>query len=322
MTEYLDFTVAIPSYNGETRLPELLKRLQNQIHTENLSWEIIIVDNNSTDNTAAVIKTYQASWQHPYPLKYFFEAQQGAAWARLRAVQEAKGQLIGFLDDDNLPAPDWVQQGVAFGKEYPQAGAWGSQIHGDFEVKPPENFARIQNFLAIRERGEKPNLYEPQNLSLPPGAAIVVRKQAWCDNVPSRPVLSGKIPGLMIQGDDYEPLLHIHRGGWQIWYNPTMHTYHQIPHWRLEKDYLLSLARGCGLCIYQLRLINAKNWQKPILFVRTILGNLRRFLLLFLKYRGEGQSDVIALCEMEFYWSSMISPFYLLKRIGLTHFTH
>jgi len=315
----LDFTVAIPTYNGASRLPQLLERLRSQIGVEHLNWEIIIVDNNSTDNTSEVIGNYQKSFIEYCPVRYFLETEQGAAFARLRAAREARGQLLGFLDDDNLPAPDWVQEAVAFGKDHPQAGAWGGQIHGDFEVKPPENFARIQSFLAIRERGAKPNLYDPENLSLPPGAAVVARKKAWYDHVPSRPVLSGKVPGLMVQGDDYEPLLYIHKAGWQIWYNPAMHTYHQIPHWRLERDYLLTLARGCGLSICQLRLLNTKNWQKPIVFVRIVLGNLRRVLQHLIKYKGQLQSDLIALCEMEFYLSSMISPFYCVKLSIIKH---
>ena len=309
----LDFTVAIPTYNGASRLPKLLERLRSQIGVEHLNWEIIIVDNNSTDNTSEVIGNYQKSFIEYCPVRYFLETDQGITFARVRAVSEAKGQFIGFLDDDNLPAPDWVTHAVTFGKEHPLAGAWGSQIHGDFEVQPPENFVRIQSFLAIRERGANPNLYDPINLSLPPGAALVFRKKAWDESVPKQLIFKGRLGKLKVAGDDFELLLHIHKAGWEIWYNPAMHTLHQIPHWRLEKNYLITLARGCGLSICQLRLINAKNWQKPMVVFKTFLGNLRRLLQHIIKYRGKLQTDVIALCEMEFYLSSMLSPFYCLK---------
>ncbi len=79
---HVDFTVAIPTYNGQSRLPELLERLRNQLYTEDFSWEIIVVDNNSNDNTAKVVQSYQENWSCPYPLKYCFEPQQGAAYAR------------------------------------------------------------------------------------------------------------------------------------------------------------------------------------------------------------------------------------------------
>lgn len=309
----IDFTVAIPTYNGESRLPKLLERLRSQINTEHFSWEILVIDNNSTDETAKLIQEIQANWSSDNPLRYCFEAEQGAAFARQQAIREARGELIGFLDDDNLPVPDWVAQAYLFAQEHPKAGAFSGQIHGDFEVKPPENFERIQAFLAIREHGPVPYLFEPQNLKLPPAASLVVRKQAWLKSVPSRPLLTGKLPGLMVQGDDYEPLLYMHKVGWEIWYTPTLHTYHQIPQWRLERDYLLSISRGCGLATCHLRLINAKNWQKPIVMARTILGNLRRIGLQHIKYRGQLKTDTIAACELEFFWGSLLSTFQVLK---------
>jgi glycosyltransferase involved in cell wall biosynthesis len=311
--ESLDISVAIPAYNGATRLPKLLDKLLTQTGVEKLNWEIIIVDNNSSDNTFEIIQDYQKIYDGKCYIRYFLETEQGAAFARIRAVREAKSQVIAFLDDDNLPAPDWLIESYNFGFEHPQAGAWSGQIHGDFEVKPPEEFERIQAFLAIREHGANPYLFDADNLRLPPGAALVVRKKAWDESVPKVLFLKGRLGKSMIGGEDLEPLLYLHKAGWQIWYNPTMHTYHQIPHWRLERDYLLTLARGCGLCIFQLRLINTKNWQKPIVFVKTILGNLRRVLQHLIQYRGELKSNLIALFEMEFYLASMMSPIYYLK---------
>lgn len=309
----IDITVAIPTYNGASRLIEMLERLLIQTGVEHLKWEIVIVDNNSKDSTARVVEDYQRQWNQSFPIRYFLETQQGAAFARLRAVREAKGELIAFLDDDNLPASDWLAAAYTFGKEHPKAGVWSGQIHAEYEVRPPQDFDKIKAFLAIREHGDQPLLFDPDNLRLPPGAAMVVRRQVWSENVPSKPILSGKLPGILVQGDDYEPLLYIHNAGWEIWYNPVMHTYHQIPKWRLEKDYLLNLARGCGLCVFQLRLIKAKNWQKPIVFVKTVLGNLRRILHHIITYRGKLNTDLIAIFEVEFYLGSMLSPIYYLK---------
>ncbi|BDI17362.1 hypothetical protein ANSO36C_31640 [Nostoc cf. commune SO-36] len=311
--EKIDFTIAIPTYNGGKRLPKVLDLLLNQVKIENINWEIIIIDNNSKDETKKVTDDYQRNWNHNFSLRYFQEKQQGIAFARMRAINEARGEFIAFIDDDNLPSSDWVFQAYTFGKEHPQAGAWSGQIHGDFEVKPPEEFTRIQAFLAIREHGLKPYLFDADNLRLPPGAALVVRKQAWCESVPEELVFKGRLSKLMVGGDDTEALLYLHKAGWEIWYNPAMHINHQIPYWRLEKDYLLVLARGCGLCIFQLRLINAKNWQKPIVLVKTILGNLHRILQHLMKYRGQLDTNLIVLFEINFYLASMISPFYSLK---------
>ncbi len=67
-----------------------------------------------------------------------------------------------------------------------------------------------------------PHLFDADNLRLPPAAALVVRKQVWCENVPEQSVLSGKLTNIFVAGDDYEPSL-LHYAGWEIWYNPTMH---------------------------------------------------------------------------------------------------
>lgn len=310
----VDFTVAIPTYNGANRLPKLLDKLQQQIGLEQISWEIIIVDNNSTDNTAQVVQDYQNNQLSPIPLTYILEPQQGAAYARLQAVNQAQGELIGFLDDDNLPNPDWIAQAYAFAQKYPQAGAFSGQTHGDFEVEPPENFHRIQAFLAIREQGNTPHQFEPQNLRLPTAAALIVRRQAWQDTVPQKPHLKGRLAGSMLGGEDYEPLLYIHKAGWEIWYHPDLHTYHQIPRWRLEPDYLRSISRGCGLATCQLRMVNAKSWQKPIIILRNFLGSLRRIILHVSKYRTQLKTDLITVCELEFFWGSLISSFLIFNK--------
>lgn len=311
----LDFTVAIPTYNGAKRLPQLLDRLRSQTQIDSLAWEILIVDNNSRDETAAVVQALQADWSHPFPLRYCFEPEQGAAFARQRAVREAQGVWIGFLDDDNLPAPDWLASAVQFSQRSPQLGAFSGPIRGDFEVAPPANFEKIQGFLAIRDHGPEPMQFDAARLRLPPAASLVIRKQAWLEAVPARQKLTGKLPGRLIQGDDYEPLLHLHRAGWQIWYNPGMQTFHQIPRQRLERAYLLELARGCGLATCQLRMISAaSDRSKPIVLLKGLLGDLNRAGRHWLTYRHCLQTDLIPACEMSFHVGCVLSTVLYLKQ--------
>ena len=313
MPDKLDFTVAIPTYNGENRLPELLEKLRNQINTENLSWEIIVVDNNSTDNTAQVIKAYQKDWTCPYPLKYCFEPKQGAAYARKRAVTEAKGRFIGFLDDDNYPTSTWISAAYAFGEQHPQAGAYGSQIHPDWEVEPPENFARIAPFLAITERGDLPLLYEPRKRLLPPSAGLVVRRQAWLESVPNQPILTGRVAGNMLTSEDLEMLSYIQKFGWEVWYNPEMEIYHKIPSSRLTQEYLIPFLRGIGFSRYVTRMVNIKPFYQPVATLAYMGNDLRKIILHLIKYRQKLTSDLVANCEMHYFISSFFSPLYLWK---------
>jgi glycosyltransferase involved in cell wall biosynthesis len=313
MTTTLDLTIAIPTFNGACRLPELLERLRHQIHTENIKWEIIVVDNNSTDQTAEVIKKYQQDWECPYPLRYCFETKQGAAYARKRAVAEARGILIGFLDDDNYPLSNWVAAAYSFAQEHPQAGAYGSQIHPDWEVEPPEKFQRIAPYLAITERGNLPLLYQANKKLLPPSAGLVVRKQAWLESVPDRPILTGRVTGNMLTGEDLEMLSYIQKAGWEVWYNPEMEIYHKIPQSRLQKEYLIPFFQGIGLSRHVTRMINIKPAYKPMAILCYMINDLRKIILHIIKYRMQLYNDLVAACEMQLFLSSLFSPFYLWK---------
>ena len=306
----LDFTVAIPTYNGANRLPLVLEKLRSQINIENISWEVIIVDNNSSDNTSKIVQDYQSRFSEFVSIRYLFEPQQGAAFARLKAIKEAKGTYIGFLDDDVLPEKNWIYAAYSFCQAHPQAGAVGGQIHGDFEVEPPPEYKRVYPFLSIREHGSKPRLFEPNKLNLPTTASLVISKKAGNESAPARPTLIRRIGKSMLGAEDYELLLYIHKNGWEIWYNPELESYHKIPAHRLERDYLLSLGRSCGLPTYFLLTINALSWEKPILFFRTLLGNSRRIILHLIKYRGRVRTDLIPAFELEFFLGSLLSPFY------------
>jgi len=313
----IDFTVVIPTYNGENRIPEVLAALTAQADVSSLSWEILVVDNNSDDRTRQVVEALQKSWQSSInvSVRYCFESKQGLAYARQCGIKNARSELIGFIDDDVLPAPTWVSEAYKFGRKYHSAAAYGGQIHGNFEVSPPKGFERIKSFFAIRERGDIPHKYQPETLSLPPGAALVVRKSAWEKSVPEKLKLVGRINGMMLSGEDFEALLYLYHAGWEIWYCPTMHAYHQIPKHRLERDYLMALARGCGLCVCALRWTNVRVWQRPLVSIRIFLGGLRRFILYIWKYRESLNRDIIVAFEINFIAATIISPIFLLRKI-------
>ena len=321
----VDLTVAIPTYNSEHRLSDVLEKLKDciaysqQNSIESFTWEIIVVDNNSLDNTAKLVREYQNNWSSDYPLKYYFAPKQGAAFARQKAVEKARGELIAFLDDDNLPNSDWVFAAYRFGKEHLQAGAYGSQIHGYFfEQKStdrlPNNFNQIACFLAIVERGDLPFCYQPQNKILPPAAGLVVRKQVWLDAVPPQLVLNHKGKEAGLASEDLEALMHIQQAGWEIWYNPAMKIRHKIPNSRLQPEYLKALVRCVGLSKHQLRMMSLKNWQKPFALAVYLTNDFRRLLLHLLKYGSKVQIDIIAACQMELLIGSLKSPLFLWKK--------
>ncbi|MDJ0795633.1 MAG: hormogonium polysaccharide biosynthesis glycosyltransferase HpsE [Calothrix sp. MO_167.B12] len=308
---FINLTVAIPTYNGANRLPQVLERIQAQKNIENLNWEIIVVDNNSKDNTAKLIQEYQKKWQHSYPLRYVFEPKQGLAFARQRAIEEAKGELVAFLDDDNIPALNWVSEVYKFGQKHPQAGAYASQIHGLFEVEPPEYLKSIIFYLAITERGCQPLLYEPRKKGFPPGAGLVVRRDVWKQNVPKHLLFSGRTGKSLVSSEDTEALLYIYHADWEIWYNPEMEIEHVIPSSRLEKKYFMGLMRSIGLPHYYFRMALIKPWQRPFLFFMYLLNDIIKLIIHLITYRKVLNADVTAAYEKERLIGILQSPFYL-----------
>ena len=311
----LDFTIVIPTYNGATRIGKLLDRLRHQIGVGDLTWEIIVVDNNSTDNTRAVVQTYRKNWPETISLSYAFEPQQGAGFARHTGAKLANSPLIGFLDDDNLPWINWVRAAYRFAQQHPQVGAFGGRICGKFAAPPPANFDRIAALLALTDRGSQPILYKPEAKILPPGAGLVVRRRAWLDNVPDERTLTEKF-GEREAGEDLEVVLHIQRAGWEIWYNAHMWMHHEIPENRLTKAYLVKLCKGIGLSRYHTRMLSFSPRYRPFMILPYALNDLRKILLHIIRYRQQAITDTVAASEMMLYVASLVSPFHSWYRMG------
>ncbi len=306
-----DFTVAICTYDGAQRIPAVLDLLRRQHGAQGLRWEVFVIDNNSSDATADVVRQYQQNWPAEIPLRYFFEPRQGAAYARQLAMEKAKSELVGFLDDDNLPAEDWVAAAYKFGQDYSHVGAYGSQIHGQFEGTPPEDFHRIQSFFALTQRGDTAHVYRPRLRVLPPSAGLVVRRKAWLNNVPQQLILTGRHDEQMLTGEDLEAIAHIRRGNWEIWHNPAMKVWHHIPARRLQRSYLMPFFRGIGLSRHVTRMLNMPLWQRPFMFWVYVVSDLRKALWHLLTYRALLKTEVVPACELQFYLCSLVSPLYI-----------
>ncbi|MEL7332883.1 MAG: hormogonium polysaccharide biosynthesis glycosyltransferase HpsE, partial [Cyanobacteria bacterium J06560_2] len=302
-----DFTVVIATYNGAKRLVNVLDCLRCQIDTDSIAWEIIVVDNNSSDNTAAVVQRYQLTWPDTVPLRYEFEAQQGAGYARQKGTEVANSPVIGYLDDDNLPWLNWVRSAYRFAQRYPHVGVYGSRIRGKFSTSPPPHFERIAAFLALTDRGSKSIPYRPEAKILPPGAGLVVRRQAWLDNVPEERTLADKF-GDREAGEDLEVVLRIQSAGWPVWYNAEMWMYHDIPGHRLTREYLLKLFKGIGLSRYHTRMLSLHPWKRPLMVVPYAINDVRKIVRHLWRYRQEAMTDTVAASELMLYSASLISP--------------
>ena len=100
----MDFTIVVPTYNGANRIEHCIRGIKNLIIPENLSYEIIFIDNNSTDNVVEIINQSNLS---NYRIEK--ETTQGLFFARDRGIKESKSDWIFFIDDDIEVQPNWIQ---------------------------------------------------------------------------------------------------------------------------------------------------------------------------------------------------------------------
>jgi glycosyltransferase involved in cell wall biosynthesis len=264
-----------------------------------MQWEIIVVNNNSSDATPQVFEGLKQQWSSPIPLRYLFEPQQGIAFARQCGVEQAQGRLVGFLDDDNWPTERWIAEAVAFHDQYPQAGAYGGRCEGVFEVPPPPEVQPLFRFLAIRNHGPQPMRFQPERLQLPAGAGLVVQRQPWLDHIPKR------ITRTTRGGNDYEISVRLARAGWEIWYNPDMVIQHLITADRLEKAYLKKLAFRYGQCTADLSTLCLTPWQTRLRVLKGALGASKRLLYGLAKRYLQQDKSLIQDCNIAFHWGDL-----------------
>ena len=99
-----DYTIAICTWNRAERLTQTLTRLLDLKIPEGVSWQLLVVDNNSTDHTQEVLRRFEGQ----LPLSHHFEPRQGKSHALNRGVRHATGRWILWTDDDVLVPPDWL----------------------------------------------------------------------------------------------------------------------------------------------------------------------------------------------------------------------
>src|SRR5438552_1053990 len=119
----LGVSVVVCCHNSAPRLTATLTHLAvQQVHGD-LQWEVIVVDNASTDDTAGVAHD---AWPRSLPiLRVVHECALGLAHARSRGLSEARYEIVSFIDDDNWVDPDWVKVLADVMAQHPDIGACG-----------------------------------------------------------------------------------------------------------------------------------------------------------------------------------------------------
>ncbi|NUR53864.1 MAG: glycosyltransferase family 2 protein [Acidobacteria bacterium] len=249
MTPALDATVLIATYNRARLLDETLASLQRMTVAPGRRWELIVVDNNSTDETRAVVERRAAAF--PAPLRYLFERQQGRSSALNTGIAAAAGAVLAFTDDDVRVADGWLDAacGPLLGPDESMAYT-GGPVRPIWEVPPPRwlDLSRgdLWGTIAIQDHGSTPFVYE-EGRKVPLGANMAARRSLFARVGGFRPDL-GRTGGRLVLGQEVpELLLRARAAGLRGIYLPAMTVDHHIPAKRLTPEYFRRWWFGKGV---------------------------------------------------------------------------
>jgi glycosyltransferase involved in cell wall biosynthesis len=234
-------SILICTYNRAELLRETLAALQALHQPPHCDVEIVIVDNNSSDETPLVIA--EAAQRPGIPIVSAWEVKQGKSFALNLGLTTARGDIIALTDDDVWPDPEWLVRIVAdfrtrdvtfvFGKVLPR---WGRQ-------PPPEILTTradcIWGPLAIVDYGDVAATYLPDcaGQRLPIGANLAFTRRSLCTIGGWRTDL-GKVNGSLISGEDHEIFMRLRRHEMYVgYYDPAVVVRHFVPAERLTRSY-------------------------------------------------------------------------------------
>lgn len=268
----MDVTLAICTRNRAPSLRQTLAGLARLAIPPGLQWECIIIDNGSTDDTAAAV----ASFQGVLPLRYCLEPVAGISHARNRGMAEARGRYMCWTDDDvDVPA-DWLAAYVRAFAAHPDAAFFGGPIVPHFESEPPAWFARNLNALASltarRDFGPASLVFDRTSRELPYGANFAVLTDA--NRRHPYDLGMGAAPARDRTGEETDVLLAICAdGGFGVWV-PDAPVRHRIPPGRMTPAYVQAYERSVGETWAYLSVVGRPNFiGEPIRYGgRTIRG--------------------------------------------------
>jgi glucosyl-dolichyl phosphate glucuronosyltransferase len=238
----LSASVVICTYNRGESLVDALESVARCNSPEWLDWEILVVDNNSTDRTREIVQEFCR--KYPRRFRYYFEKEQGLCPARNAGIREARGEVIVFTDDDITVEPTWLETLVSSFKDKTWAGA-GGRVVPVWTCPRPKWLALDEPYamgpLVMFDRGEEPN----ELTEAPFGANMAFRKCLFEKHGGFREDL-GNRPGSEIRNDDSEFGARILARGERLRYEPSAIVYHPVPEKRLQKEYVLAWWFGKG----------------------------------------------------------------------------
>lgn len=238
-------SVIVCCYNSAPRLEETLRALGKQQVESRILWEVVLVDNASTDNTAELAVTLWDKFNAIVPLRVVYEPKPGQNNARVKGIQEAAYSILLFCDDDNWLNPRYIQGMYAILQNDKRIAACGGTGIPMFEIPQPKWFDEYKEAYALgpqdinKEDGRIFNLY---------GAGMAIQRQAWNELQASgfTPLTTGRIGKSLSSADDTELTYAFALMGYKLYYARDLRFFHYLPKQRLSFSYVKKLFVAFG----------------------------------------------------------------------------
>jgi glycosyltransferase involved in cell wall biosynthesis len=214
------------------------------------TWETLLVDNASPEPVDRAAFATSA----PPNFTITREPLPGLTLARLHGIARAQGEVLVFVDDDNVLTPQFLEHSLDLFDSEPRVGAAGGPVLAEWETPPPTWTAPFHGLLALRDLGSQRQTARggersPWPTFAPVGAGLIVRKKladnyaAAVANAPARRALD-RTSTRLSSGGDCDLVFTVLHGGADVVYDPRLEVTHLIPSGRLSLDYLARLNRG------------------------------------------------------------------------------
>ncbi|MHA6480434.1 glycosyltransferase [Paenibacillus sp. strain BS8-2] len=251
-------TVAICTHNRAEDVREALFSLLQQSFAG--AYEVIVVDNRSTDNTRQVVQ--EVGRMTNIPILYVYEERLGLSVARNRAIREAKGDYILFLDDDAAASKNWIEGIVSVFESDPRIGCVGGKIEPAWEgAEPTWLLPENRTLYTILDYSQE--IVEMKKPAIPFGANVAFRKSVFDTLKPFREDL-GRVGSNLLSSEEAELIDRI-RSRYTVYYTPHAWVRHKIPRSRVSRKWLLRRIYWQGVSSA------VSSERKSGIFVKSIL---------------------------------------------------
>ena len=242
--------MVVCTYNRCALLKAALSSLMEQT-VEPDGYEVIVVDNNSTDGTRQAVQGFEDS--AAVPVRYVLEEQQGVSHARNRGVDEARGEIVAYLDDDEVADPGWLVAMLDVYRRHPEVMAVTGRVEPIWESRPPPWFEGDRFFrttVCVGDWGP-----EARVIRYPDGIIWVGNssfRRFVFETVGRFDTGLGRRAGLLTAGEEDDLQYRIDRQGGQVYYVPEALVYHYIPASKLTERHYLDVRHMGGRAHYVL----------------------------------------------------------------------